>query len=198
MARLSLLAGAGALALGLATLGTAQAAVLSNVSNTPLSLTTPVTISLNSGAATLVFTGLNNFLPDAAVRTTGTARVTTIFGGLADFGAGSTIDGTAELYTFAAYPTATEIPNSPADDYIGFSFTQADGTHYGYAEVFGTSLVGYGYEAAANTTILTGATGGAALAPIVGTGVTATPEPATAALLLSGLATLTMVRRRKS
>ena len=157
--------------------GAAQAAVISTTVNTALS-STPVAISLGGGAAGFSFTSvMTGFGPGAAVATTGTGKVTTLSGGVTDFFAGATIDQTGELYTFAAYPTASTIPFSAADDFIGLSYTQNDGTHYGYAEVFGPSLVGYGYETTPGATILAGATGGG----------TAVPEPASAALLLAGI-----------
>ena len=179
-----------AVALGLAAFATAvpaEAAVFSTVSNTALS-STPVTIMLGGPGVSYIFTaadtGGNG--PGAAVRTGGTAQVSYFFGGLTDFGAGATIDQTNEIYTFAAFPTATLIPNSAADDFIGLAFTLADGVHYGYAEVAGPQLVSFGYETTPGASILTGAT---PLIPV--------PEPATAMLLVAGLAGLAGLRKRR-
>ena len=174
-----------ALALALAAAGSAKADVFSTALNAPLSAA-PTTISLGGPGNSFIFTtadtGGNG--PGAAVATTGTARVTTFFGALTDFEAASTIDQTGELYSFSASPAAMLIPNSAADDFIGLAFTLANGVHYGYAEVFGPELVSYGYETTPGATILTGAT-------------TPVPEPATAALLGAGLASLAAVWKRK-
>lgn len=179
----------GALALGLAAAGGvagAEAAVISAMPGAALS-TTPVTIAFGSNAADYEFTAASTgYGPGAAVATSGTAQVSTIFSGLADFGAGATIDQTGELYGFAAYPTATAIPFSAADDYVGLAFTLGDGVHYGYAEVAGPTLVSYGYDSTPGATILTGATGSG----------TAVPEPATITLLAAGLLGLAATRRR--
>ncbi len=173
-----LVAGLATVAAGAVSVPAANAAVVAAYVNGPTLTTAPFTISLPNSTARFTFSAAASpFGPGAAVATTGTGQVSTIFGGIADFFADSTIDGNL---SFAAYPTATLIPFSAADDYVGFSFTQTDGTHYGYAEVFGPSVVKFGYQTSPNTAILTGV-----------------PEPAGFAVLLSGLATLAVSRRRK-
>jgi hypothetical protein len=182
--RLSL-ASVGAIALVIALGGAARADVISTVSNTSFA-TNPVSISLGSGSFT--FTGIpNTFIgnPPAEVSTSGSAEVSSFLGGVTDFSSGASIDQTGELYGFSAFSTPSVIPNSAARDFIGLSFTNGSGLHYGYAQVDGTQLISYAYESLPNTTITTGATS----VPV--------PEPPATALLLTGLIGLASVRRRR-
>jgi hypothetical protein len=155
------------------------------VTSQPLALTNvplPIVIggaTYNFTAATAAETGNG---PGAAVSTLGTALVSSFFGGITDFGTGATIDGNG-LYSFGAFPSRTVIPNSPADDFIGLAFTLQDGLHYGYADVFGPSLVTLVYESSPGVGIITAAS--------------QVPEPATFTLLGVGLAGLVAVFRRK-
>ena len=180
----SLLAGTGAVALVIAMGGAAQAGVISTISDTSFA-TNPTSFSLGSGSFT--FTGIPNTYignPPAEVSTSGSAKVTSFFGGVSDFSSGASIDQTNELYSFSAFTSPSVIPNSAADDFIGLSFTNGSGLHYGYAQVAGTELVSYAYESLPNTTITTGAT--------------SVPEPPAAALLLTGLIGLAFVKRRRA
>ncbi len=120
-------------------------------------VTTPLTISFGGGEATYTFTSVDT--GDGiglAVTTGGDAEVSSFFGGVSDFGSGAAVDGN-ELYGFSAFPTAAVIPYSAADDYIGLSFAQSDGVHYGYVEVNGPEVVSEGYNATAATATTTGA-----------------------------------------
>ena len=130
--------------------------------------------------------------PGAAIATSGNSTVSSFLGGIADFGEGSTIDQTGQIYTFAAFPAPTLIPNSPAQDFVGLAFTLADGLHYGYAQVAGANLVSYAFESTPNATIVTAAN----VAPGGGGGGVAVPEPASLTLLLVGAAGLAAARRR--
>ncbi|MGI4797237.1 MAG: hypothetical protein ACRYF2_03495 [Janthinobacterium lividum] len=181
MQRTVLLAGA-AVAL-LAAQAPANAAVINMPQSQTLS-SVPATVTM--GTATFSFTlDTASFAPAADVSTAGSGAVSTIFGGIADFEAGSPIDGTG-LFTFASYPTATLIPNSQADDFIGLSYTGVGGTYYGYAEVSGNTLLGSAFEDTPNTTITT--------APL---SATAVPEPMSAALVAVGALTVGALRGRK-
>jgi hypothetical protein len=159
----------------------AQAAV---VSFSPAADFTSANAMINFGQAAYTFSAIPGALPGdppAAVATTGTAQVSNFFG-VADFGSGATIDG-MQLFNFANFSSATVIPFSAADDFIGLAFTLMDGLHYGYAEVAGTQLVSYGYETTVGTGIVTGA-------------VAAVPEPATIALLGVGFLGVAAARLR--
>lgn len=183
-ARHILLAGASAVALVLAA-APANAVVVTTSVNRVLS-GVPVAITL-PGAATLSFTSASNFFgPGAAVATGGTARVASFGGVPDDVSSGAIIDG---ALSYLAFTTPTAIPFSVFEDYIGLSFQLADGVHYGFAEVNGPSLLGFGYETVANTAITTTAFGATPTTPV--------PEPVSAALLVGSLAATGVFRRRR-
>lgn len=170
---------AGGISLGAMSLNTAHAAVISTYVNAGLG-SSPLTISVGGGAGTLSFTAaVTGYGPGAAVATGGTVMIAGTGFGLGDYENGTVFDGTA---SFAAYPSAATIPFSAVDDFIGFSYLGTDGTHLGFAEVDGSSLVGYAYESLANTSI---------------TATNVVPEPASIAIVLGGLAGLGLTRRRK-
>lgn len=177
-----------ALALAAIVPGSAMAAVMTAFPNVPLTAA-GYTFTLGSGAAGFTFTAADTgYGPGAMVSTTGNGKVSTLFGGVADFESGSSIDQSGELYTFAAYPATMSglIPYSAADDFIGLAFSQAGAVHYGYAEVNGAQLVSYGYETAADTSILTGAQQ-----------VAAVPEPATWGMIILGMGAIGFAMRRR-
>jgi hypothetical protein len=176
------LAAASAFALGLAVGSSANAAVVSFTPNAALT-SSPLAVSLGGAPPQYAFTAVSTGNgPGAAVSTRGTATVSSFFGGVTDFAAGSAIDQNGQLYGFSAFPAPATIPFSAADDYIGLAFTLADGLHYGYAEVSGSRLVSYAFDSTPNTSIVTGA-------------IAAVPEPASL-LLLAGMAGVAMTKRR--
>jgi hypothetical protein len=175
-------AGLAAWVIGLALVArSADAAVISVMPDASFA-TMPIDISF--GAGSVVLTEVPGALPGdppAEVSTTGSDEVSSFLGGVTDFGSGASIDQAGEIYGFSAFAAPAVIPDSAADDFIGVAFSGAGGVHYGYVEVNGAELVGYGYETVADTTILTGAV----------------PEPASIAVFLSGLAGLNRLRRRR-
>ncbi len=183
MSSLARLAGAGALALGLAWANGAHAAVISFTPNAALSAT-PTAISFGNAADYAFTAAATNNGPGAAVVTSGTSTVSSFLGAVADFSIGAAINQTGQLYSFSAFPTPAVIPFSTANDFIGLAFNLADGLHYGYAQVAGPTLVNYAFESTPGATILTGA-------------VAAVPEPASLALLLAGVAGAAAAKRRR-
>lgn len=184
--RATLLSAAAIVALALA--GPARAAVVETTADQTLGAQ-PFAISFG-GAATYAFTlataAQTGNGPGAAVSTLGTAQVSSFFGDIADFSAGSTISGTGQIYGFSAFPPPpTVIPNSPSEDFIGLAFTLNDGVHYGYAEVDGPELVSYAYQSTPGAAIVTAE-------------AVAVPEPASIALLVAGIGAIAVVRRREA
>ena len=167
----------GGLAIGALSLVPAQAAITSTYTNLALT-STPFVASFGSGAGSVSFTAATtDYGPGTAVATGGNALLAGTGFGLGDYEGGTVFDGTA---SYVAYPTATPLQYSAADDFVGFSYIGSDGTHFGYAEVFGPTLIGYAINTVAGGTITAN--------PV--------PEPATILLVLSGIAAFGVTRRR--
>jgi hypothetical protein len=144
--------------------------------------TTPATITLGPGDATYVFTYIATSPYDYtadSVSTGGTALVNSSgFPGPGQQPIPFQIDsliGANGYDTFTAFPTGAGIDYSIANVFIGLKFTLSDGDHFGFAQLAGPTLIGYGYDDVPNT-------------PIAAVDVnSAVPEPETLALFLAGL-----------
>ncbi len=172
----------GGLAIGALSMAPAHAGVINTFFNAPLT-NTPLTFVLGGGVGSVSFTAaMVDDGPGAAVATTNGVQVTSInlFGlQVADYFPGTVFDGTA---SFSSFSMPAPIEFSAADDFIGLAYTAADGQHLGYAEVFGSNLIGIAYQTTPGASI---------------TGVSLVPEPASIALLMSGLGVAGLVRRKR-
>lgn len=139
------------------------------------------TVSLFGASLTFSFLGADpndaTFTQDA-VTSGGTALVNTDGGAPVPFGPGSPI-GPDDYPDFSGV-SAAPIAYSGADDFIGFSFTRPDGTHYGYVELNGPAVLSYGYETSPGADVTAGAV----------------PEPAPMAVLTVALGGLAAARCR--
>jgi hypothetical protein len=55
--------------------------------------------------------------------------------------------------SYASFPTATDIPDSSVDSFLGLQYTVGANTYYGFARFSGGDLEGYGFETTPNTDI---------------------------------------------
>jgi hypothetical protein len=55
--------------------------------------------------------------------------------------------------SYASFPTATDIPDSSVDSFLGLQYTVGANTYYGFARFAGGDLEGYGFETTPNTDI---------------------------------------------
>ena len=140
----------------------------------------------------------SGFFADTFVSTTGTAEVTS-FGGFlgipvepttyfTDMRNGSDVlFGPDQFGSYASFPTATDIPNSSIDSFLGLRYTLGDDTFYGFAQFSGGDLEIYGFETTPNIDI-------DANSPAV-----ATPELSTWAMMTLGFfGTALLATRRRS
>jgi len=99
---------------------------------------------------------------------------------------GDVVYGPAEFGQYASFPTATDIPYSSTDSFLGLRYTIGADTFYGFAQFAGADLERYGFETTANTTINASA-------------AIATPELSTWAMMILGfVGTVVVARRRRS
>jgi hypothetical protein len=140
----------------------------------------------------------SGFFADTFVSTTGAAEVTS-FGGFLDIPVAPTtyftdrrgdhdvLFGPDQFGSYASFPTATEIPDSSIDSFVGLRYTVGDDTFYGFARFSGGDLEAYGFETTPNIDI-------DANSPAV-----ATPELSTWAMMgLGFVGTALLAKRRRS
>jgi hypothetical protein len=106
----------------------------------------------------------SGFFADTFVSTTGTAEVTS-FGGFlgipvepttyfTDMRNGSDVlFGPDQFGSYSGFSTATDIPDSSIDSFLGLKYTVGDNTYYGFARFSGGDLEGYGFQTTPNTDI---------------------------------------------
>jgi hypothetical protein len=95
--------------------------------------------------------------------------------------------GPYQFGSYASFPTATDIPDSSIDSFLGLRYTIGDDTFYGFAQFAGPDLEAYGFETTPNIDI-------DANSPAV-----ATPELSTWAMMgLGFVGTALLAKRRQS
>ena len=106
----------------------------------------------------------SGYFADTFVSTTGTAKVSS-FGGFlgipvepstffTDMRNGSDVlFGPDQFGSYASFPTATDIPYSSTDSFLGLRYIIGAGTYYGFARFAGPDLESYGFETMPNTDI---------------------------------------------
>jgi hypothetical protein len=134
---------------------------------------------------------VSGFFNDTFVSTTGTAEVSAVFGSpsvdFTDGRGGDVIYGPDQFGAYASFATATDIPFSATDSFLGLRYTVGDNTFYGFARFAGGDLEGYGFETTPNTDI-------DANFPIA-----QVPEASTWAMMMLGfVGTVLFARRRRS
>jgi hypothetical protein len=147
-------------------------------------------IDLPSGDTLVFDNNTGGFEGSIGVATTGSAEVFSAFGApdLFEVYATTTFPN-QQLGSFQAYPTSTGIPYSVAVGILGFEFTQADGVHYGLADIGGSTISSYLYDTTPGESIPLNATAT----------VSAAPEPSAWLLMLAGVAGVgTLLRRARA
>ena len=94
--------------------------------------------------------------------------------------------GPDQFGPYASFPTATDIPFSATDSFLGLRYTVGDNTFYGFARFAGPDLEAYGFETTPNIDV-------DANSPAV-----ATPELSTWAMMALGFGgTVLLAKRRR-
>ena len=100
---------------------------------------------------------VSGFFADTFVSTTGTAEVSSVFGSpsvdFIDGRGGDVLYGPTEFGAYASFPTATDIPFSATDSFLGLRYSVGANTFYGFAQFAGADLERFGFETIPNTAI---------------------------------------------
>jgi hypothetical protein len=137
---------------------------------------------------------VSGLLADTFISTSGTAQVSA-FGGFlgiplqpstdfTDGRGGDVLYGPAEFGQYASFPTATDIPFSATDSFLGLRYSVGADTFYGFAQFAGSDLERFGFE----TTPKTDVNASAAIA---------TPELSTWAMMMLGFVGAVLVAGRR-
>ena len=138
----------------------------------------------------------SGYFADTFVSTSGTAQVTA-FGGFlgiplqptvdfTDGRGGDVVYGPGYFANYASFPTATDIPYSSTDSFLGLRYTIRGDTFYGFAQFAGSDLERYGFESTPNTAIDANAA------------IAAVPEPSTWAMMILGFCGLGFIAYRRN
>jgi hypothetical protein len=152
-------------------------------------------VSINFDGSTFTFSSTGDIFQPTAIQTAGGGAVRS-FGGFfifplqpsTDFpDRGSGILSYGPGTQFASYTSATTIPYSNGDNYLGLRATLDGQDYYGYAYTADTVLKSFGFETTANT----------AFTLNTSTAAAAVPEAATWAMMLVGFGGIGAALRRK-
>lgn len=139
---------------------------------------------------------VSGYFNDTFVSTTGTAEVTS-FGGFLGIaiepstyytdmrGGHDVLFGPDQFGSYAPFATATDIPYSSIDSFLGLRYTVGDNTYYGFAQFAGGDLERYGFETAPATDI-------DANMPVA-----AVPEPSTWGMMVLGFVGTALLARSR-
>ncbi len=139
----------------------------------------------------------SGYFADTFVSTTGTAEVSS-FGGFLDIpvepstsftdmrNGSDVLYGPDQFGSYASFSTATDIPYSSGDSFLGLQYTVGANTFYGFAQFAGGDLERYGFETTPNTDI-------DANFPVA-----QVPEASTWAMMMLGFAGIVLVAGRRS
>ena len=94
--------------------------------------------------------------------------------------------GPDQFGSYASFSTATDIPYSSGDSFLGLQYTVGANTFYGFAQFAGGDLERYGFETTPNTDI-------DANFPVA-----QVPEASTWAMMMLGFAGIVLVAGRRS